>query len=154
MGCLFKTCRTKVWVPMPQSKNLIFLTITLNELWLSKNRENLNKSMENRWKNQKKLNEEKILKYRVLDISTPILCWGPLTLEILRIYILVIYLDILNFGHDFSKLLSCMSSHTWENIMLVLKWVVTLTYGLDPRVIIYFLLIGWLLIKVCDNIYS
>ena len=26
--------------------------------------------------------------------------------------IIVIYLDILNSGHDFSKLLSCMSSHT------------------------------------------
>ena len=51
--CLFKTCRTKFWVSMPQSKNLIFLTLTLNELWLSKNQENLNKSMENRWKKKR-----------------------------------------------------------------------------------------------------
>ena len=48
-----------------------------------------------------------------------------------------------------SALIYCMGSQPWENIELM-----ALTNGWDPKVVIYFLQIGSLLIKVGSNKYS
>ena len=45
----------------------------------------------------------------------------------------------LSSSHDFIKLLHCIVSQPWENIKLVLKLVVDLTYQWDHNLIIYFL---------------
>ena len=60
----------------------------------------------------------------------------------------------LSSSHDFTKLLYYIISQLWENIKLVSKFVVTLIYGWDPKVIIYSLWIGSLLMKVGSNSYS
>ena len=54
---------------------------------------------------------------------------------------------------DFTKLLYCIIFQPWENTELILKLVVTLTYGWDPKVIIYSLWIGSLLLKIASNKY-
>ena len=52
------------------------------------------------------------------------------------------------------KLLHCIVSHPWENIKLVLKLVVALTYGWDRKLIIYSLWIRSLLMETGSNRYS
>ena len=56
--------------------------------------------------------------------------------------------------HDFTKLLYCIFSQPWENIEVVPKLVMTLTFGWDFKVIIYSLWIESLLMKVGSNKYS
>ena len=56
--------------------------------------------------------------------------------------------------HDFTKLFHCVISQLWENIELVLKLEVSLSYGWDLKLIIYALWIGSLLMKANSNRYS
>ena len=53
-------------------------------------------------------------------------------------------------SHDFNKMLHYIVSQPWENIELMSKFIVALTYGLDPKMIIYSLWIGslWKLIVI------
>ena len=53
-----------------------------------------------------------------------------------------------------TKLLHYIISQSWENIELVLKLVVALTYGWDCKLVIYSLWIGSLLMKANSNRYS
>ena len=62
-------------------------------------------------------------------------------------------LDIIE-GHNFTKLLDSIVSQPWKNIEFVPKFVIALTYGWDPKVIIYFLWIESLLMEVYSNKYS
>ena len=57
-------------------------------------------------------------------------------------------------NHGLTKLLYCMVSQSWEDIELVLKFVMTLTYEWDPKLVICSLWIRSLLINVGDNKYS
>ena len=56
--------------------------------------------------------------------------------------------------HDFTKLLRCIVSQPLENIEFVQKLLMALTYGWDPKVIIYSLWIELLLMEVGSNRYS
>ena len=47
-----------------------------------------------------------------------------------------------------------LGSQPWEDTKLMLRCLVTLTYQWDPKVVIYFLWIGSLLIKEDDNRYT
>ena len=60
----------------------------------------------------------------------------------------------LSSSYDLTKLLHCVVSQPWENIELVLKLAMTLTYGWDCKLIIYFLWIGSLLMETDSNRYS
>ena len=60
----------------------------------------------------------------------------------------------LSSSHEFTKLLYCIVSQPWEDIELILKFIVTLNYGWDHKLIIYFLWIGSLLMEVENNKYS
>ena len=60
----------------------------------------------------------------------------------------------LSSSHDLIKLLHCVVSQPWENIELVLKLAMTLTYRWDRKLIIYSLWIGSLLMDVGSNRYS
>ena len=57
-------------------------------------------------------------------------------------------------SHNLTKLLHYVVSQPWENVELVLKLVVVLTYKWDHKLIIYFLWIGSLLIEFGSNRYS
>ena len=50
---------------------------------------------------------------------------------------------MLSNSHDFTKLLHCVVSQHWENIEIVLKLTVALTYKWDCKLIIYSLWIGY-----------
>ena len=56
-------------------------------------------------------------------------------------------------SQDFTKLLYYIVSQPWENIELILKLRIALTYKWDPKVIIYFLWIGLLLMDVGSGRY-
>ena len=60
----------------------------------------------------------------------------------------------LSSNYDFIKLLFYIDSQTRENIKLVLRSLIVLTYGWNLKVVRYSLYIGSLLIKVSDNNYS
>ena len=60
----------------------------------------------------------------------------------------------LSSSHDLTKLLHCVVSQPWENIELVLKLAVALTYGWDHKLIIYSFWIGSLLMEASSNRYS
>ena len=60
----------------------------------------------------------------------------------------------LSSSHDSTKVLHCIVSQPWNNIKLMLKSVVTLTYRWECELIIYSLWIGSLLIETCSNKYS
>ena len=60
----------------------------------------------------------------------------------------------LSSSHDLIKLLHCAVSQPWENIKLVLKLAMTLTYKWDRKLIIYSLWIGSLLMEAGRNRYS
>ena len=60
----------------------------------------------------------------------------------------------LSSSHDLNKLLHYIVSQPWENIELVLKLTMTLTYGWDHKLIIYFLWIRSLLMEAGSNRYS
>ena len=60
----------------------------------------------------------------------------------------------LSSSHDLTKLLHYVVSQPWENIKLVLKLIMALTYGWDYKLIIYSLWIESLLMKVDGNRYS
>ena len=60
----------------------------------------------------------------------------------------------LSSSYDFTKPFHYVISQSWENTKLVPKLVVTLTYGWGPKVIIYYLWVGLLLIEVSSNRYS
>ena len=55
---------------------------------------------------------------------------------------------------DLTKLPHCVISQSWENIKLVLKLAVVLTYKWDRKLIIYSLWIGPLLLETGSNRYS
>ena len=55
---------------------------------------------------------------------------------------------------DLNKLPHCVISQSWENIKLVLKLAVVLTYKWDRKLIIYSLWIGPLLLETGSNRYS
>ena len=55
-------------------------------------------------------------------------------------------------SHDFTKLLCCIATKHWENTEL--KLIMALTNEWDPKVVIYSLWIGSLLIEASNNIYS
>ena len=57
-------------------------------------------------------------------------------------------------SHNLTKLLCCVDSQPWENIKLLLTFLMILTYGWDLKVVICSLWIGSLLIKAGDNSYS
>ena len=57
-------------------------------------------------------------------------------------------------NHDLTKLLYSVVSQPWENIKLVLKLAMALTYGWDRKLIIYSLWIGSLLMEARNNMYS
>ena len=59
----------------------------------------------------------------------------------------------LSSSHDSTKLLHCIVSQPWENIKLVLKLAMTLTYGWDHKLFIYSLWIGSLLMETGSNRY-
>ena len=54
-------------------------------------------------------------------------------------------------SHDLNKLFHCVVSQPWENIELVLKLAMTLTYGWYHKLIIYSLWIGPLLMEAGSN---
>ena len=56
-------------------------------------------------------------------------------------------------SYDFTKLLHCIVFQPWKNIELVQKLVVALTYGWDPKVIIYPLWNRSLLMEADNNRY-
>ena len=56
--------------------------------------------------------------------------------------------------HDFTKLLHYVVSQPWENAKLVPKFIVTLTYILNLKMVIYSLWIDSLLMEVSSNRYS
>ena len=60
----------------------------------------------------------------------------------------------LSCSHDLTNLLHCVISQPWENIELVLKLAMALTYGWDCKLIIYSLWIGSLLMQVGNYRYS
>ena len=60
----------------------------------------------------------------------------------------------LSSSHDLTKLLHYVVSQPWDNIELVVKLAMTLTYGWDRKLIIYSLWIGSLLMEVDSNRYS
>ena len=60
----------------------------------------------------------------------------------------------LSSSHDLTKPLHCVASQPWENIKLVLKLAMTLTYKWDQKLIIYSLWIRSLLMEVGSNRYS
>ena len=60
----------------------------------------------------------------------------------------------LSSSHNLIKLLHCVISQPWENIELVLKLAMTLTYRWDCKLIIYSLWIESLLMEVGSNNYS
>ena len=60
----------------------------------------------------------------------------------------------LSSSHDSTKLFHCIVSQPWDNIELVLKLVVALTYEWDRKLIIYSLWIGSLLMEANSNRYS
>ena len=60
----------------------------------------------------------------------------------------------LSSSHDSTKLLHCIVFQPWENIELMLKLAMTLTYGWDCKLIIYSLWIRSLLMKASSNKYS
>ena len=60
----------------------------------------------------------------------------------------------LSSSHKFTKLFHCIVSQPFENIALILKLAVVLTYRKDPKVIIYSLWIGSLLMETSSNRYS
>ena len=60
----------------------------------------------------------------------------------------------LSSSHDLTKLLHYIVSQPWENIEFVLKLTMTLTYGWDHKLIIYFLWIRSLLMEAGSNRYS
>ena len=59
----------------------------------------------------------------------------------------------LSSSHDLTKLLHYVVSQSWDNIEFMLKLLVTLTYGWDCKLIIYFLWIESLLIEASSNRY-
>ena len=59
----------------------------------------------------------------------------------------------LSSSHDLTKLLYCVVSQPWENIELVLKLTMTLTYEWDCKLIIYSLWIDSLLMEARSNRY-
>ena len=60
----------------------------------------------------------------------------------------------LSSSHDSTKLFHSIVSQPWENIKLVLKLAMALTYKWDHKLIIYSLWIGSLLMEVGSNRYS
>ena len=60
----------------------------------------------------------------------------------------------LSSNHDFTNMFHCVISQPWEDIELVLKLEVALTYVWYCKLIIYSLWIGSLLMKVGNNRYS
>ena len=60
----------------------------------------------------------------------------------------------LSSSHNLTKLLHCVVSQPWENIKLVLKLAVALTYEWDRKLIIYSLWFGSLLMETGNNRYS
>ena len=65
---------------------------------------------------------------------------------------LVVSYDLrLSSSHDFTKLLHYIVSQPWENVELVLKVAMALTYGWGHKLIIYSLWIGSLLTEVNSN---
>ena len=67
---------------------------------------------------------------------------------------MVSYDLMLSNSHDSTKLLHCIVSQPWENIELVLKLAVTLTYEWYRKLIIYSLWIGSLLMEAGSNRYA
>ena len=59
----------------------------------------------------------------------------------------------LSSSHDSTKLLHYVVSQPWENIKVVLKLTMALTYRWDRKLIIYSLWMGLLLMKVGSNRY-
>ena len=57
-------------------------------------------------------------------------------------------------SHNFIKLLHCIITQPWENIEIVSKLAVALTYGGDPIMIIYSIKIESLLMEASSNKYS
>ena len=57
-------------------------------------------------------------------------------------------------SHDLTMLPYCMSSQPSKNIELMLRFLMILTYGWNPKVVIYSPWIESLLIKVSINMYS
>ena len=60
----------------------------------------------------------------------------------------------LSSSHDLTKLLRCVISQPWENIELVLKLAMTLTYRRDRKLIRYSLWIRSLSMEAGSNMYS
>ena len=60
----------------------------------------------------------------------------------------------LSSSYDLTKLLHCVISQPWENIELVLKLAMTLTYGWDRKLTVYSLWIRSLLMESGSNRYS
>ena len=60
----------------------------------------------------------------------------------------------LSSSHDLTKLLHCVISQPWENIELVLKLAMTLTYRRDRKLIRYSLWIRSLSMEAGSNMYS
>ena len=56
--------------------------------------------------------------------------------------------------HDFMKLLHCIITQPWENIEIMSKLAVALTYRWDPIMIIYFIKIESLLMEAGSKKYS
>ena len=79
--------------------------------------------------------------------------WNEFPMVSALVYI-VIHWIVPMVSHDFIKLLHCVISQSWENIELVLKLAVTLTYGWDCKLVIYSLWIRSLLMEANSNRYS
>ena len=60
----------------------------------------------------------------------------------------------LSISHNFTKLLRCVVSYPWENLKLMPKLVMALTYSWHCKKIIYFLWNGSLLMEVGSNRYK
>ena len=57
-------------------------------------------------------------------------------------------------SYEFTNLLHCIVSQSWDNTKFMPKLVVILIYGWDPKIIIYSIWIAPLLMKVGSNRYS
>ena len=60
----------------------------------------------------------------------------------------------LSSSHDLTKLLHCVVSQPWENIVLVLKLAITLSYEWDHKLVIYFVCIRSPVMEAGSNRYS
>ena len=83
----------------------------------------------------------------------PMVC-APVCMVIRWTRLMVSHNLRLSSSHYLTKLLHCVIYQPWENIELVLKLAMALTYGWDHKLIIYSPWIGSQLMKADSNRYS